>query len=179
MNKYVKSVLVLTIICIIVGTMLAITNYVTGPIIADANRKKSLESCFKVMTEAEDFKEVDVSFLDVPSTITNVYKEKNHKGFVFRMKTNGYKSGLVIMCGISNDGKITGVTTLASEETVGIGKKTEDPDYESQYIGKDKNLKGVEGISGATITSTAYKKAINDAFKAFSLLEEAQKDGKI
>lgn len=171
MNKNVKSVIILTVICIVVGVMLAVTNFITKPIIDEANRKKSLESCFEVMSDASDFEEVELSSFELPSTITNIYKEKDGKGYVFRMKTSGYKSGLVIMCGINSEGKITGVKTLASEETVGIGKKTEEPEYQNQYLGKDKNLKDVEGISGATITSSAYKKAIQDAFKAYSTVK--------
>lgn len=167
MNKNIKSVIVLTVICIVVGVLLAVTNHITAPIIAETNRKKALESCFVVMKDATDFEEVSVEELEVPSTITNIYKEKNGKGYVFRMVTTGYKSGLVIMCGIDNNGKITGVTTVSSEETANIGKRTEDEEYESQYIGKDQSLKGVESLSGATITSTAYKKAIQDAFYAY------------
>lgn len=175
MNKNIKSVIVLTIICIVVGAMLAVTNFVTKPIIDESNRKKSVESCFEVMEDAEDFEEIDLASFDLPSTITNVYKEKNGKGYVFRMKTSGYKSGLVIMCGINSEGKITGVKTLASGETAGIGKKTEEPEYQNQYIGKDQSLKEVEAISGATITSTAYKKAIQDAFKAYNTVKGGNK----
>ncbi len=175
MNKSMKSVIVLTIICIVVGALLAVTNYVTAPIITEANRKKALESCFVVMKEATDFEEVSIEELEVPSTITNIYKEKDGKGYVFRMVTTGYKSGLVIMCGIDNSGKITGVTTISSEETVNIGKRTEDEEYEAQYIGKDQSLKGVEGLSGATITSNAYKKAVQDAFHAYNVVKGGNK----
>lgn len=175
MNKSVKSVLVLTIICIVVGTLLAVTNYITAPIIAESNRKKALESCFVVMKNATDFEEINIEELEVPSTITNIYKEKEGKGYVFRMATTGYKSGLIIMCGIDTDGKITGVTTVSSEETVGIGKRTEEEEYESQYIGKDQSLKEVEGLTNATITSTAYKKAIQDAFQAYNLVKGGNK----
>ena len=72
MNKSMKSVIVLTIICIVVGALLAVTNYVTAPIITEANRKKALESCFVVMKEATDFEEVNIEELEVPSTITNM-----------------------------------------------------------------------------------------------------------
>ena len=79
------------------------------------------------------------------------------------------------MCGIDNSGKITGVTTISSEETVNIGKRTEDEEYEAQYIGKDQSLKGVEGLSGATITSNAYKKAVQDAFHAYNVVKGGNK----
>ena len=40
----------------------------------------------------------------------------------------------------------------------------------NQYIGKDSSLNGVVGISGATMTSNAYKAAIADAFTAFDMI---------
>ena len=41
-----------------------------------------------------------------------------------------------------------------------------------RYIGKDAALDGVDAISGATITSTAYEKCVQDAFAAFDLVKE-------
>lgn len=79
MNKNIKSVIILTVICIVIGAMLAVTNFITKPIIDEANRRKSLESCFEVMKEATDFEEVDLTSFDLPSTITNIYKEKDGK----------------------------------------------------------------------------------------------------
>ena len=66
--------------------------------------------------------------------------------------------------------KITKVTTVSSNETPSIGGQTENESYTNQYIGKDSALTGVVGVSGATVTSTAYKAAIQDAFTAFNLL---------
>ncbi|MCH5304478.1 MAG: FMN-binding protein, partial [Ruminococcus sp.] len=60
-------------------------------------------------------------------------------------------------------------------ETSGLGSKTADEPYKNQYIGKtENNLDEVNAISGATISSNAYKKAIVDAFKAYDLAKEAQ-----
>ena len=59
---------------------------------------------------------------------------------------------------------------MSSNETPSIGGKTEEDSYTNQYIGKDSSLNGVVGISGATMTSNAYKAAIADAFTAFDMI---------
>jgi Na+-transporting NADH:ubiquinone oxidoreductase subunit NqrC len=41
---------------------------------------------------------------------------------------------------------------------------------EIEYVGKGKDLKGIDAISGATITSKAYMGGIRDAFEAFEIV---------
>ena len=43
------------------------------------------------------------------------------------------------------------------------------------YTGQDANLSGVNAISGATITSTAYRGCVEAAFEAFEVIKEAGK----
>ena len=45
----------------------------------------------------------------------------------------------------------------------------------SAYLGQDASLSGVSAISGATITSTAYRICVQTAFEAYELVKEAQK----
>ena len=168
MKTSIKSVIVLTLICLVVSGILSGINFFTGPIIKEYESRVAYEACYKVMPDASTFEEINVD--NLPKTVTNVYKETTGKGYVFKMETTGYSSGLVIMCGITSDGKITKVTTVSSNETPSIGGKTEEDSYTNQYIGKDSSLNGVVGISGATMTSNAYKAAIADAFTAFDMI---------
>ncbi len=46
---------------------------------------------------------------------------------------------------------------------------------ESKVCRQDTSLSGVSAISGATITSTAYRGCVETAFEAFELVKEAQK----
>ena len=54
-----------------------------------------------------------------------------------------------------------------------MGSKTTEEPFRSQFVGKDSSLDGVQAISGATISSTAYINAINDAFAAWNIAKEA------
>jgi uncharacterized protein with FMN-binding domain len=82
------------------------------------------------------------------------------------MKTAGYGSGLIIMCGVSADGVVTGATCLSSSETLGYEKT-----FGENFTGKDATgIEGVDTISGATKTTAAYKNAVKDALNATVIL---------
>lgn len=171
MNTKIKSIIVLTCICLIVSVLLAVTNFITAPIIEKNAAQQEFAACYELMPDAEEFENVDISkYSSLPTTVTNVYRETNGAGYVFKMETTGYKNGLIIMCGIDEEGKIINVTTVSSQETQGLGTKTENESYTSQYVGKDSSLPGIEGVSGATITSNAFKNAISDAFDAYAIV---------
>ena len=81
-----------------------------------------------------------------------------------------------MICAIGTDGAILRVSTLdVSSETKTLGGKTANPEYTDQYTGQDTSLAGVNAISGATITSTAYRGCVETAFAAFETIKEAGK----
>ena len=59
--------------------------------------------------------------------------------------------------------------TLKHSETKGMGSKTTEEPFRSQFTGKDSSLEGVQAVSGATISSKAYLGAIGDAFTAWEI----------
>ena len=61
MMKNIKSIIVLTSICLVVSLMLAVTNHFTKDKIAENNSKAAFEACFEVMPDAKGFEEVDLS----------------------------------------------------------------------------------------------------------------------
>ena len=92
---------------------------------------------------------------------------------VIMLTAKGYGGEMKLICGMDADGKITGCETLSQQETQGLGSKTTLPKFRDQFQGKDASLEGVDTISGATISSTAYIKAIKDAFTAYDLAKGA------
>ena len=97
-------------------------------------------------------------------------------GYVFTVEGKGFDGTISVMCAIGTDGKILRVNTLdVSSETKTLGGKTAKPEYTDQYAGQDETLDGVNAISGATITSTAYRGCVETAFAAFETIKEAGK----
>ena len=169
MKKSIKSIAVLVSICAVVAVLMAITNDITAPIISDNANKNANAALAEVMPDGGTFELYDISSLTLPATVTDVYAASNG-GYVIKMSTSGYASGRVIMCGVSEDGKVTGAKLVSSQETPSIGGAAADT-YSSLVVGKDLgNIDSVDTISGATKTTAAYRAAIKDALNAFVVL---------
>lgn len=165
-NGYIKSIVVLTVICLVISAVLALVNDVTSPIIAKAAAERAEQARKEVLPEADSFLLLEVSGL--PETVTEVYKAGNGAGYVFMLTAKGYGGDMELICGIDSTGHITACKTLSHAETAGLGAKTAEDGYRGQYAGQDASLAGVSAISGATISSDAYSRAIEDAFAAYS-----------
>ena len=163
-NKLMPTV-VLSAICIIAVALLSAVNLITEPAIIENQEKRTNAALLEVMPYGGSFEKInDVDGL--PDAVDDVYKSSDGKGYVFRLNATGYKSGLVIMCGIDGDGKITGTKCIQSSETNGAEGK-----LSPMYVGKTEgDYSSVEIISGSTLTSKGYKNAMKSAFDAFEIL---------
>ena len=171
MSDFGAPIIVLVLICAIMSGLLAATNNVTAPIIAEAERKANEEARLEVMPEADGFEQVEIA--GVPDSITGVFQAKNGAGYVFSLTTTGYggKNTLKMTIGIDMDGKITDTKVLSHSETAGLGSKITSDDFRSQFPGKDASLEGVDNISGATFSSNYYRAAIADAYTAYGMVK--------
>lgn len=173
-NEIIKPVLVLVCICLVVTALLAYINSVTSPIIAKAEQEKTEQAMSEVLAEADGFNPLKIE--NLPERVTEVYSAQNGSGYVFMLTTKGYGGDMKLICGMKADGTIEQCKTLSHAETSGLGSKTAEDPYKNQYCGKNADtLSEVDAITGATISSTAYKNAIEDAFKAFDMVKEAGK----
>ncbi|MCH5299126.1 MAG: FMN-binding protein [Ruminococcus sp.] len=177
MKKNVKEIItpiaVLACICLVVTALLAYINLVTSPIITEAEEKAAAEARAEVLSEADSFTLLDVE--NLPEEVVEVYKADNDAGYVFILTTKGYGGDMKLICGIKSDGTIEKSQTLSHSETSGLGSKTADEPYRSQYVGKTADtINEVDAISGATISSNAYKKAIKGALDAYNIVKEAK-----
>ena len=173
-KQSIKAVLILTILCAVVAAILGTANYFTAAKIAENAEKTRTEARSAVLPDGEyTFREADISAFGDSSVTAAWEAQKNGETvyYVFQMETKGYATGLILMCGVDKDGKITGTKTVSSSETPSLGGKTDRDAYREQYIGLTKGQLGqVEGIAGATKTSEAYRNAASDALNAFGIL---------
>lgn len=156
--------IVLSAICICVVAVLAVVNIFTSPVIQANQDAKAQEALLEVMPEGVSFESVtDLSGL--PTEITAAYKSTSG-GYVFQMAVTGYKSGLIIMCGVDAEGNITGAKYIQSSETLGA-----ENELGTKYVGKNiTDYESVDAISGATLTCRGYKQAVGAALKSFEIL---------
>ncbi len=155
---------VLSAICICVVAILAVVNIFTAPAIQANREAKVQQALLEVMPDGGVFDEMsDIS--DLPEQVVAVYESSND-GYVFQLEVTGYKSGLVIMCGVNAEGKVTGAKYIQSGETLGAEKE-----LGAKYVGKNSSdYESVDTISGATLTCKGYKQAIGAALKSFEIL---------
>ncbi|MBR1481341.1 MAG: FMN-binding protein [Ruminococcus sp.] len=168
MKDILKPIAVLGAICLIVTALLAFINSVTSPIITAAEQRAAQEARLEVMPEATSFEPLEA---ELPEGVTEAYLADNG-GYVLLLSTKGYGGEIILACGIL-DGKIVKIKTLSHSETSGIGTKVVASDYGDSYCGtSEEDYESVDTVTGATISSKAYRKALAAAFEAVDRLEK-------
>ena len=169
---FVMPIVVLMLICLVMSALLAGTNFITEPIITAGDAQRAEQARIDALPAADGFEKLDYAPAE-GSTVTEVYEATNGAGYVFMVSTTGYgaKGSLQIICSIDADGKIVNTATLAHDETPGLGTKVTEDAFRSQFPGKDASLEGVDTISGATISSSAYVNAIADVFAVYESIK--------
>lgn len=166
---------VLGSICLIVALLLSFVNMVTGPVIKAAQDKAANESLLDVLPGGSNFEMLAIDD-KYPAVIDLGYKADG--GFVFCAEVTGKSSGLVIMIGIDDNGKIVATKVIADQETDG---------YDANVF---PNVEGTEGaykgmaldsfepylVSGATLTSKAYGDAVKAALQAYAVANNVEVD---
>ena len=174
MNKKFMPTVVLSSILVVVTLLLSVVNMITGPIIEAQRNSAANEALLVVFPDGKDFEELNIAELGLPETITNVYKETSGMGYVFRVVSTGYKSGMVIMIGIDSEGKIIGSKCLETQDTYG-----KEPQIDNSYNGQSSSDFVPNMISGATMTSTGYRDAVSAALQSFVLTTGGKLDPSI
>ncbi|MBR3953075.1 MAG: FMN-binding protein [Oscillospiraceae bacterium] len=175
MKENIKSVVVLTAICLVVAVLLAYTNSITAPIIAENQAAAANESLTIVMPDAAGFEDLTPS-LTLPETVTGVYKETSGLGFVMLVNaTSDYSGGnpMTFTVAIDATGTISAVELTGYYDSKDFG-----PDYPQSYVGQNSTLADITLVAGCTYSSVAFKDSITSAFNVLienNLVAEAQK----
>jgi len=169
-KDFVLPILVLSSICLFVTGALAVVNNFTYPVIKEAAAQRAAEARKEIIPQADGFTLLHAD--NLPKTIIEIYKATNDTGYIFMISVPGYGGNINMICGIDNDGKIIKTAVLSHTETKGMTDPVFSYPHESQYLGKDKNLHGIVPVTGATISSNAYKTGVKDAFTAYEMVRK-------
>lgn len=177
-TDFVLPIAVLTAICLVCAALLGYFNSLTAPIIADTVAAEEAKARQAVLPEADSFTELDVDLPDVledgtKNFVTQVYAADNGAGYVFMVTGNGYggKGTMKLVVGLSPEGAVLNTVTQDHKETAGMGSKTADEPYRSQWVGVTaETVDTVDAVSGATISSTHYLNSMRSVFAAYALL---------
>ena len=179
MNK--KILLPILAIAIMAVMVLSIT-LATGEL---ANKNAQKEHLWVMQTLLPGSKNFTVEPYDgEDANIRSVHKGET--GFVIETVTRGYAGDIVMLIGVSKEGKVTGLTIRDMQETAGLGMSAM---WDEQFLAQFLNTEGgvaigtagedafsgatgsdttetetyVDGISGATVTSKAIARCVNSA----------------
>jgi electron transport complex protein RnfG len=186
MKELFKLTVVLTIICSLAATALALVYTITKDPIAYQQRLKKLRAIKAVQPDYDN--EPDQDFIDLKTDesaegdggLTRFYITKKGDtltGVVFMASAVGYGGLIDLMVGVNSEGTITGVQVLRHTETPGLGAKITEDTFIQQF--PERNLQNtnwalkkeggdIDQISGATISPQAVVKALNQGLTFFS-----------
>lgn len=186
MRELFKLTVVLTIICSLAATALALVYTITKEPIAYQQRLKKLKAIKAVQPDYDN--EPDQDFVDITAAMsaganevpTRFYitkKGADPTGVVFVVTGVGYGGTIDLMLGLTLEGTITGIQVLKHSETPGLGAKITEEKFLKQFPSKNiQNTKwsmkksggDIDQISGATISPTAVVTAIHSGLALFS-----------
>ncbi len=149
-----------------------------------ANENAQKEHLFVLQTLLPGSKNFTVEPYDgEDASIRSVHKGET--GFVIEVAARGYADEIVMLIGVSKEGKVTGLTVRDMHETLGLGfNALRDEAFLSRFLNTQGNVAigtagedafsgatgttadaeiYVDGISGATVTSKAIARCVNSA----------------
>ncbi len=178
MNPVAKMFLNLVVVGALSGGILAAVFHKADPMI-QANKEKELkEAIFVVLPEAKDYKILEKK---VGQETLVVYEGVDAAGapvgIAFKADGGGFQGNIGVMVGLGLDYlKLKGIQILDQVETPGLGNRIANPEFQDQFKGIEitpkveyiKNRKPekpnqIQSITGATISSDAVVKNINNA----------------
>ncbi|RCK77837.1 MAG: Electron transport complex protein RnfG [Candidatus Ozemobacter sibiricus] len=181
MNDLIQTGKYLFIISAIAGLLLAFTEMVTAPRIAENNRLVLEKARREVLPGAERFDSLDLACTDEtghPATRSlslGFDAAGRFLGTVQTVSPKGYGGPIDIVLGLKPDGAVSGVKIQAMRETPGLGTKLAEGFLDKFlevarsgqpvkfYVKKDGG--DIDAITAATISSRAFCKGIRDGIK--------------
>ena len=171
-NSVPGTTLILFLICVIVTTALAGTNFITKDRITKLNIQAEKDAMAEVIP-ASLYENGSVKVNGQPRDYVIAKNGEEILGYIVTTVAQGYGGEIKVMAGVDPNGDIINVRILAADdETPGLGAKVKNKDFYNQYIGKSSGVGVVKNspaendiiaVTGATISSTAVNTAVNEA----------------
>ena len=163
----------LLVICLVATLLLGVTNLLTAGQIAKLEEETKIAAMNEVLP-AEDYTQTE------GKEIYTAVKNGAVAGYIFVTGAKGYGGNISVMTAVDPAGKILAVSILsASDETPGLGQNVTKEGFYSQFLGLSGEITVVKNganstdneinaVTGATISSKAVTKAVNEALTLYS-----------
>ncbi|MGI6661765.1 MAG: FMN-binding protein [Bacillota bacterium] len=166
MKQVAKLGLTLALICAVAALGLAAVYAKTKPIIDKRAEEDLLNAAREVIPGASAIEQQELD-----GTRYWIGKKGSElAGAAMQVEAQGYGSEPIqMMVGVDTDGTVTDVKIVAMSETPGIGTRVKDEAFLSRFRGNS-DPAGVDGISGATVSSGAVKGGVSKALSFLSAI---------
>ncbi len=193
-----KDALILLIITLFAGLALGFVHEITLKPIEEQKKAEVERSCSAVFPDEEGFSHV-AGFMDADDvreqisaltfdngiSIGNIYyaldDSGNRTGYAIEVTSaEGYGGDIKVMCGVTTDGVLRGVSILEISETAGLGMKAGNVlvpqlhNISADHITFTKtgstSESEIDAISGATVTTTAFVNIVNAALDVSGII---------
>lgn len=174
-SEVITPTAVLAIICVVVTLALSSTNLLTASRIEALAIKTQNEAMAKLI-EADEYTLQTAVLADEEVEYNAAIKDGETIGLIFVTESNGYGGAVSVMTAVNMDGTVAAIEILdASNETPGLGQNITKAEWYAQFSGLKNDITVVKGgtasaenneinaVTGATISSTAVKDAVNQA----------------
>lgn len=162
-KEFALPIIVLVSICLVISAAMAAINLITAPKIAETHRQKEETALSIVVPNNQGFTKQEIE--DLPESVVALYTDNGSSAIAVMLSVKGYDSSnpMSVAVGFNDNGKIIKCSVISCNgETKGIGSKVSDESFLSRFYGLDE-VSDVDSISGATISSSAFKEAMQDA----------------
>lgn len=161
MNPILEKTLKLGLICGVAALLLGVVNSVTEPVIQERKERELREALTALVpcsTVLEPLSYSDQNIITVyPIDIIG-----DTQGMILSMTARGYAGPMSLIAAYDMEGELLNAQLLENQETPGLGKKAEDPQYMEKFIGRGAEIPlpqsredldpEMDDVTGATIT---------------------------
>ncbi|HKM12039.1 MAG TPA: RnfABCDGE type electron transport complex subunit G [Bacteroidales bacterium] len=182
-SSFKNMVITLSVICLICSALLGVVYSVTKAPIEAAELAKINNAIKAVVPECDNNPSEEM--MEVEGSV--VYPAKvngNIVGYAIKVKASGFGGPIQMMVGFNADGTIYNTSVISHAETPGLGAKiTGEIPTRTQIVGKNpassnltvtKDGGEIDAITASTITSRAFLKGVEAAYKVFVELQKQQ-----
>ena len=173
-KEMLKSIVVMLVICIVGSGILAVVNHFTAPLIEAGAIQREEASRQASLPAAAEFEVLSTEGLpeSIQSAAKGLSADGSVVGYVFTAASRGFDGDVLVMTAVDADGLILRTTAVdVTSETPTLGGQVAQAAYADRYTGKTE-LAAVDAISGATITSNAYKACVAESLAAYAAVKE-------
>lgn len=153
-----KLGITLMIVCAVAGFGLAVVHAKTNPVIQQraeddllAAAKAAIPGADEIVTETQD-----------GQTYWIGRRGGEVVGGAMQVSSPGFREPIVMMVGFDTEGKVSSVAIISISDTPGIGSRVNNQEFLARFVGVE-NPNKVDGIAGATVSSSGVKGGVSKA----------------